>query len=192
MTGASCKYQICLDTLHTRYDLPTGHIASFEIDGLIITSHVATAIKEASYCMEFIEYITQRAGWQDKETYHTIDWVAQSRAGNQLPSGQVLTIFKLNFALFATMSQCHWMEQGIDHRCPRCQHFQETLVHIFQCPRASDIHKGALTRALALIHQKSTCTFVIDILKSGVSQWPPSGQLQWPGISPGPTDDIGQ
>ena len=30
------------------------------------------------------------------------------------------------------------------------------------------------------------------MLESGVSQWPPSGQLQWPGISPGPTDDIGQ
>ena len=62
MAGASCKCQICCDTLHKGYDLPTGHIASLEIDGLIITSHVATAIKEASYRMEFTEYITQRAG----------------------------------------------------------------------------------------------------------------------------------
>jgi hypothetical protein len=118
MAGASCKCQVCLYSMHKRYDLPTGHIASLEIDGLIITSHVTTAIKEASYCREFIEYITQRAGWQDKETYHTIDWVVQSRTGKQLPSGQGLTIFKLEFALFATMSQCHWMEQGISHRCP--------------------------------------------------------------------------
>jgi hypothetical protein len=80
MAGASRKCQVCLDTLHKRYDLPTGHIASLEIDGLIITSHVATAIKEASYCREFIEYINQWAGWQDNEAYHTIDWVAQSRA----------------------------------------------------------------------------------------------------------------
>ena len=91
--------------------------------------------------------------WQDKETHHTIDWVARSRAGKQLSSGQCLTVFKLEFALFATMSQRHWMEQGIDHRCPRCQHFQETLVHVFQCPRASEIRKGVLTRALALIQR---------------------------------------
>ena len=104
MAVASHKCQICLDTMQKRYDMPSGHIASLEIDGLIITSHVATAIKEASYRREFTEYITQRADWQDKETYHTIDWVAQSRAGKQLPFGQGLTILKLEFALFATMS----------------------------------------------------------------------------------------
>ena len=113
MAGASHKCQICHDTLHKRYDLPTGHIASLEIDRLIITSHLATAIKEASYCNEFIEYITQRVGWQDKEIYHTIDWVAHSRAGKQLSSGQGLTVFKLELALFANMSQRHQMEQGI-------------------------------------------------------------------------------
>ena len=123
--------------------MPIRHIASLEIDGLIITSHVATAIKEASYCRDFVEYITQRAGWQDKEIYHTIDWAACSRAGKQLSSGQCLTVFKLEFALFATMSQHHQMEQGIDHRCPRCQHFQETIAHVFQCPRASEICKDA-------------------------------------------------
>jgi DNA-dependent RNA polymerase auxiliary subunit epsilon len=42
--------------------MPTLHTTSLEIDGHIITSHVATAIKEASYHNEFIEYITQRAG----------------------------------------------------------------------------------------------------------------------------------
>jgi hypothetical protein len=68
MAGASCKCQICLDTLHKKYDMPTGHTASLGIDGLIVTSHIATAIKEASYHMEFIEYITQRSGWLDKET----------------------------------------------------------------------------------------------------------------------------
>ena len=192
LAGASRKCQICLDTLQKRYDLPTGHIASLEIDGIIVTSHVATAIKEASYCNEFTQYITQMSGWQDKEIYHTIDWVAQSRAGKQRSSGQCLTIFKLKFALFATMSQRHQMEQGIDHRCPRCQHFQETLAHVFQCPRASDIRRCALTRALASIQENVTCTFVIDMLESGVSQWSTGGQVQWPSTPPGPTDDIGQ
>jgi hypothetical protein len=104
VAGASCKCQICLDTLNTGFDLPTGHIASLEIEGHIITSHVATAIKEASYHTEFIDYIIQWSGWHDEETYHTIDWVACSRAGKQLSSGQGLTVFKLEFALFATIS----------------------------------------------------------------------------------------
>ena len=76
--------------------------------------------------------------------------------------------------------------------CFRCQQLQETLVHVLCYPRASEICKGALTRALALICKKPTCLFVIDMLESGVSQWSTSGQLQWPGTSPGPTDDIGQ
>ena len=90
------------------------------------------------------------------------------------------------------MFQCYRMEQGIDHRCPICQHFQEALVHVLCCPRASEICKGALTRALASIWKKPTYTFVIDMLESGISQWSTNGQVQWPGISPGPTDDIGQ
>ena len=90
------------------------------------------------------------------------------------------------------MSQRHQMEQGIDHRCPRCQHSQETLAHVFQCPMASDICRCALTRALASIQENVTCTFVIDMLESGVSQWSTGEQVQWPSTSPGPTDDIGQ
>jgi hypothetical protein len=46
--------------------------------------------------------------------------------------------------------------------------------------------------ALNSIQKKPTCTFVMEMLESGVSQWSTSGQIQWPGISPGPTDDIGQ
>jgi hypothetical protein len=90
------------------------------------------------------------------------------------------------------MSQHHQIGQGIEHRCPRCQHFQETIAHVFQCPRTSEIHNNALTRALASICKKPTCTFVIDLLESGVSQWSTRRQVEWPGTCSGPTDDIGQ
>ena len=53
----------CLSTLHTHYELPTGHGDSLEIEGVVITSHIASAIKEASYCHNFIRYVTQKAGW---------------------------------------------------------------------------------------------------------------------------------
>ena len=64
----------CLSTLHTHYELPTGHGASLEIEGVVITSHIASAIKEASYRHKFIRYVTQKAGWPNKTIFHTIDW----------------------------------------------------------------------------------------------------------------------
>ena len=46
--GSSRTCSKCLSTLHTHYELPTGHGASLEIEGVVITSHIASAIKEAS------------------------------------------------------------------------------------------------------------------------------------------------
>jgi hypothetical protein len=117
------------------YVPPTGHIACLEIAGKLITSYVASAIKEASYCKEFIQYITNQSGWQNTETCYSIDCEARSRAGKLVPPGQRLTLFKLDFALFATMSR-HYnrLEQAIDHRCPMYQKFQEKLAHVFQYP----------------------------------------------------------
>jgi hypothetical protein len=60
--GSSHTCSKCLSTLHTRYELPTGHGASLEIEGVVITSHIASAIKEDSYCHKFISHVTQKAG----------------------------------------------------------------------------------------------------------------------------------
>ena len=127
LAGLSWACKQCNDTLHKMYAPPTGHIASLEIAGKFTSSHIASAIKEASYCKELTQYITNQSGWQNTDTFYSIDWEARSRAGKQEPPGQRLTLFKLEFALFATMSRCHKLEWGIDHRCPRCQMFQEHL-----------------------------------------------------------------
>jgi hypothetical protein len=100
----------CLSTLHTHYELPTGHGASLEIEGVVITSHIAPAFKEASYRHKFISYDTQKAGWPNKTIFHTLDWGACSCAGLHSSPGKWLTIFKLEFDLFATMSHCHKIE----------------------------------------------------------------------------------
>ena len=48
----------------------------------------------------------------------------------------------------------------------------------------TNVHVGFLRiEASALVN---------DMLESGVSQWSTRGQVEWPGTSPGPTDDIGQ
>ena len=83
----------------------TSHIESLEIAGKFISSHIASEIKEASYCKELTQYITSQSGLQNTETFHSIDWEARSRAGKLVPPGQRLTLLKLEFALFATMSK---------------------------------------------------------------------------------------
>ena len=74
-----------------------------EIAGKFITSHIASVIKEAISCKELTQYITNQSRWQNTETFHCIDWEARSRAGKLVPPGQRLTLFKLEFALLATM-----------------------------------------------------------------------------------------
>jgi hypothetical protein len=110
LAGSSQACKQCNDTLHKIYAPPTGHIASLEIAGKFITSHIASTIKETSYCKELTQYITNQSGWQNTDTFHSVDWEARSRAGILVPPGQRLTLFKLEFALFDTMSSCHRME----------------------------------------------------------------------------------
>ena len=178
-------------TLHKIYAPPTCHIASLEIGGKFITSHIASAIKEASYCKELTQYITNQSGWKNTEIFFSIDWEARSRAGKLVPPGQRLTLFKLEFALFATMSRRHRMEQAIDHRCLRCQKFQETLAYVFQCPSAVELHRKASMKAHATIWKKPPCKFVVTTLVYGISQCSTRAQVQWSGPIPDPADDIG-
>ena len=49
LAGSTHTCLQCLEALPTPYILPTEHIASLEIDGTFITSHIASAIKEASF-----------------------------------------------------------------------------------------------------------------------------------------------
>ena len=62
LAGSSQACKQCNDTLHKIYAPPTCHIASLEIGGKFITSHIASAIKEASYCKELTQYITNQSG----------------------------------------------------------------------------------------------------------------------------------
>ena len=182
----------CLEVVPTQYILPTGHIASLEIDGKFITSHLATAMKEASLRSEFIKYVIHKAGWQDPTIFLSIDCEAGAQAGLHSSPSQHLTIFKLEFALFATISCRHRMEQAMDHRCPRCQKFQETLTHVCQCPHGSSIRATAWNKAISTIKKTSTCPFIVATLGNSMSQWSTGGLVQWQGPTPALDDSIGQ
>ena len=84
------------------------------------------------------------------------------------------------------------MEKAIDHRCPRCQRFQETLTHVFQCPHGSSIRATAWTKAISTIKKTSTCPFIVATLGNGMSQWSTGGLVQWQGPTPALDDSIGQ
>ena len=100
LAGSTHTCPQCLEALPTQYILPTGHIASLKIDGTFITSHIASAIKEASFQSEFIKYFIHKAGWQDPTIFHSIDWEARACASLHSSPSQHLTIFKLEFAFF--------------------------------------------------------------------------------------------
>jgi hypothetical protein len=59
-------------------------------------------------------------------------------------------------------------------------------------PKGLRYLQRSIDKGTGFYMQKTTCLFVIHMLESGVSQWSKSGQVQWPGTAPGPTDDTGQ
>ena len=124
--------------------------------------------------------------------FHSIDWEARACASLHSSPSQHLTIFKLEFALFATMSHQHRMEKSIDHRCPRCQKFQETLTHVFQCPHGSSICATAWAKAISIIKKTSTCPFIVATLGHSISQWSTGGPVDWQDPIPALDDSIGQ
>ena len=84
------------------------------------------------------------------------------------------------------------MEKAIDHRCPRCQKFQETLNHVFQCPHGPSICATAWTKAISTIKKTSTCPFIVATLGHSISQWSTGGPIHWQGLTPALDDSIGQ
>ena len=143
LTGSAWQSSECCPRHKAPYLIPPGHIASLQINGNFITSHIATAIREASFRTELIQHITNKSARQSTTIFDTIDWEARSRASLSLPQGNRLTIFKLEFDLFATMSQRHKMEKHTDHQCPRCCKLHENLNHVFQCSQAASTRKSA-------------------------------------------------
>ena len=99
----SCHH--CLRTAHQHYTLPPGHGATLSIGGKFITGHMSRQIKEASYRQETIEYISLNAKWSSPATFNRVDWKARTIAFKKIRRNNKITIFKLEFGLFATMNK---------------------------------------------------------------------------------------
>jgi hypothetical protein len=124
--------------------------------------------------------------------FHSIDWEARAHASLHSFLSQHLTIFKPEFTLFATMSCWHRIEKAMDHRCPRCQKFQETLTHVFQCLHGPSIHTTAWAKAISTFKKTSACPFIVVTLGHSILQWSTGGTVQWQGPTPAHVDSIGQ
>lgn len=57
---------------------PSGHIIFLQINVGIATSHIASAIMEASFCSDFMQHTFNQSEWQDTTIFDTIDWEASS------------------------------------------------------------------------------------------------------------------
>ena len=90
------------------------------------------------------------------------------------------------------MSCQHRVEKAIDHRCPGCQTFQETLTHVFQCPLYPNICATAWAKVVSTFKKASTCPLVIASLSHCISKWSTGGPVQWQGPTPALDDSIGQ
>ena len=90
------------------------------------------------------------------------------------------------------MSCQHRVEKAIDHRCPGCQTFQETLTHVFQCPLDPNICATAWAKVVSTFKKTSTCPFIVASLSHCISQWSTGGLVQWQGPTPALDDSIGQ
>jgi hypothetical protein len=84
------------------------------------------------------------------------------------------------------------MEKAMDHRYPRCQKFQETLTHVFQCPHGPSICSTAWAKTISTSKKTSTCPFIVATLGHSISQWSTGGPVQWQGPTPELDDSKGQ
>ena len=184
---------ICQTTGHKHYSFPQGHGASISIDGVIVTAHMAKAIKEERFKKEVIEHIVTRAKWPDASTIHKIDWVAHQSASKRIPRNNKLSIFKLEFELFATMSRRHLFEKGITDTCPRCLQATETFDHVLRCPQTFNETIRAWEEVQPKLRSPRSCTAATQRLSEGIFAWlNMTTPITWNSPAPQENDTIGR
>jgi hypothetical protein len=177
---------------HRHYSLPSGHGVSLSIDGIYITAHMAKAIKEASYRKEMIAYISKNANWHDISTFYNVDWHARHLASKRVTRTSKLTIFKLEFNLFATMAQRNKMDKTVAPTCPRCLQDDESFDHMLKCETIrTDTHKS-WEISKEKLRTPQSCPAVLFHLEAGILSWLKGNMpITWQGIKPKKDDEIG-
>ena len=169
MVEETRECQHCVAVGHKHYSLQPGHGATRDFSGTYVTSHMAHAVKNASYQADLQAYILEQYGWT-QTTSNLIGWTAREGAGRKRQKGGCnLTLFKLEWDLLATMSQRHKFERGVDHQCPQCRRFQEDFDHVLQCPLvAQNDHTSAWAIATSAVKARPTCIAVWKRIEDGI------------------------
>ena len=89
----------CNNNKTITYRLPPGHWATLLLNQTWITSHLPTAIKEASYRTDLEECIMKCAGWDSSKIFDMVDWEAKARAGrrSRVNNGQQFSNLNLTY-----------------------------------------------------------------------------------------------
>ncbi len=103
-----------------------------------------------------------------------------------------LTIFKLEFVLFATMSKCHKYEKEPPSVCPPCNHQSKNFDHVLRCPAAIIGNLEKWNECKKAINMNNSCPAALQAFDKGfVTRL--TGQSNDPVLGPPPNknDTIG-
>ncbi len=161
----------CGKKAHRHYTLPPGHGANLAIKGNIITAHMSKAIKEASYRLKMIEYITTNAKGTLSSAFEKVDWGARAQASRRVKRDNRLTMIKLEFSLFATMSRRHQFDSQVCSTCPRCNAQEETFDHVLKCTSTIMEAISAWRQTIKAVSSQYSCPAILKVLNQGITSW---------------------
>jgi hypothetical protein len=109
------------------------------------------------------------------QQFTQIDWKAFHIAFCRVPRSHRLSITELSHQLWNTNCQNN-KYYGQSTVCPICQHPNETIAHIFQCPHedAASDRKGAL-EVLSTNFKNGSPHILQEVIMSGIQQWIAAG-----------------
>ena len=128
-----------------------------------LAAHLPKAVKDAMYIEEMTKYIIRNTKWEHLFTFDLVHWSGAHGARKRIRHWQKLTIFKVEFNLFATTSCRHLFNSNTKYNCPRCTNEEERfspVIHFVAC-RLDTLQWWSNTKQA--IKAKRTCPFLINI-----------------------------
>jgi len=134
---------------------PPSSITTFEGEGLSLWHHDSkiyssfdSRLREIFHEKEAIETFHTKYGWT-KETFQNISWDALEKATKSMSSP---TIYRMSKYVTRTLPVGHVMDRRKKWQqpfCPRCNHPDETVEHIFHCPHTES--RQIMSKSISLL-----------------------------------------
>ncbi len=94
-----------------------------------------------------------------------------SQASRRVKRDNRLTIIKLKFGLFATMSRRHQFHFQVCSTCPRCNAQEETFDHVLKCTSTIMEALSAWQQTIKAVSSRYLCPAILKVLNQGITLW---------------------